>query len=488
MPNTKVGSIAATAGGVGAGIAAGATWGLGLGGPAGAAVGAGVGALLGLIGDIGSGRRVANTMTQKGGPQDIINKQLAAIDSAQATPEEKAQATQKAWTDFIQATNQFAAQSKEHAQVAKQAIYQTPKLTNTVKSLGGFDPLGQQFTSTMNPSIATATKQSGITMGSILGPAAAGAAAGYASGSMSSAGQVGRVDPSTGLTVNGSLNPTGSVAAAGGGATKTAAAGAPSLFSKLFPQLVASGTSLLSGAIGAHAAGNAATEQSNAAVEAAKLNAAAGDKALAFNRDVLAQQQKNAQPWIDAGTGALKTIGEITSDPGYSWSQTYKNPTIEEAMASPELQFQMQQGQRALEAYQRGAGIHLSGAAAKEIAEFGQGVASQNYGRVADRNLQAYNTNYNSFANERTARLNPLLAVAGFGQTSTGNLNTTLSQGSNENANIGMTTAANVGNLQTSAAAARASGYVGAANPWLNSLKNVGNIFNNYLNPAPVAG
>lgn len=514
MPNTTVGKIVSTGGGVGAGIAAGASWGLALG-PWGAAVGAGVGALLGLIGDIGSGRRVANTMTQKGGPQDIINKQLAAISSAQATPEEKAQATQKAWTDFIQATNQFAAQSKEHAQVAKQAIYQTPDLTNTVKSLmGGVDPLGQQFTSTMNPSIATATKQSGITLGSILAPAAAGAAGGLAGAALfPGASTVGAVG-STGATSG--VGPLAGIPGAGGALSQPAIAApgaAPagaSLFSKLFPSLVSSGTSLLSGALGANAAGKAATEQSNAAIEAARIQAEAGTKAselqaktaaetLAFNRETVAQQQRNIQPWIDSGAGALKTIGEITSAPGYSWNQTYKNPTLEEAMASPELQFQMQQGQKALEAYQRSTGTHLSGAAAKEIEQFGQGVASQNYGNVAARNLQAYSTNYQSFMNERTAQLNPQLALAGLGQTSTGELNSNLGQTANLNANtsmtaagnignIGLTTAANVGNLQTSAAAARASGYVGSANSWLNSLKNVGNIFNEYLTPAQAAG
>ena len=78
MPNTTAGSILATAGGVGAGLLAGSSIG-GLGGPLGAAVGAGVGALLGLIGDIGSGRRVANTMTQNGGPQDIINRMGEAL-------------------------------------------------------------------------------------------------------------------------------------------------------------------------------------------------------------------------------------------------------------------------------------------------------------------------------------------------------------------------------------------------------------------------
>lgn len=573
MPNTTAGSILATAGGVGAGIGAGASWGLALG-PVGAAVGAGVGALLGLIGDIGSGRRVANTMTQNGGPQDIINKQLAAIAASGASADDKAQATTVAWNQFIQATNQFASQGAEQAQVAKQAIYQTPALIQTVQSLmGGVDPLGSQFTSQMSPSIASATPQSGVTLGSVFAPAAAGAAAGFTAGSLngpdpsgnvpaSSVGNVdasgnptvdstggvtgidangnptytptnaptfsnavdangnpiptvggpgsmpagGYVDPTTGqvMNANGTVytqgsstagavdangNPVSSTTTPGGnsntpGATSTAS----SLMQRLFPSLVSAGTSLLAGGIGANAANNAAQIQANAANNAAALQAQTAANALAFQKQTLAQQQANIQPWITAGTGALNTIQQITSAPGYGWNQTFQNPTLEQALASPQLQFQMQQGEAALLANQRATGTSMSGAAAKEAETFGQGVASQNYNSVAANMLAAYNTNYNTFANERQAQLNPQEALAGLGQTSAGQLNTTLSNSANLNTNTQMTAASNVGNLQQQAAQATASGYIGSTNSWLNALKNIGNTTSGLFNPSPVAG
>ncbi len=513
MPNTTAGSIAATAGGVGAGIIAGSSIG-GLGGPLGAAVGAGVGALLGLIGDIGSGRRVANTMTQKGGPQDIINKQLAAIAASGASPDEKAQATQVAWQGFIQATNQFAAQGKEQAQVAKQAIFQTPQLTQTVQSLGGFDPLGQQYVSQISPVIPSATPQSGITLGSILGPAAAGAAAGLAGGALFGGGTT-AAGVNAGATSAGSgiFAPGGALAgtgAAAGGGTAVAApaiaagAGTSSLLTRLLPSLVSSGTSLLAGGLGANAATAAAGLQSNAAIEAAKIEAAAGlqgqqlisqtaANSLDFQKQVLAQQQANAQPWINAGSGALTRIGDITSNPAFQWQGgQFTLPTAAEAAATPGFQFQLEQGEAALQAYERSQGKLLSGAAAKEINQYAQGVASTNYQNTVGNKLTAFNTNYGTFANERAANLNPQLALAGLGQVSTGNLNSNLSTAANLNANtagsaasnvanLGVTTAGNVANLGQAAAQAQASGYVSSGNQISGALGNVGNNITNAL-------
>ncbi len=522
MPNTTIGQIAATAGGAGAGLAAGASWGLGLGGPIGGAIGAGVGALIGLIGDIGSGRRTANSMTGPGGPQNIINQQLQAIAGSGAPDAEKAQATQVAWQQFIQATNQFAAQGPEYAQVAKQALFQTPALTQTVQSLmGGINPLSPQFTSQLAPSIPGATPQSGITAGSVLGPAAAGAAGGFAGGSLFpnsstvAAGAVGQpvsaAMPGAGAAGGASAAPsfdeygnqiftpnqTAALTASegssvgggvgGGGGTGGGTQSPTSLLQRLLPNLFSSGTSILGGILGANAAGSAAGLQSNAALQAAQLEAGAGTtaatleaqtaaNALAFNKQVLAQQQTNAQPWINAGTNALTKIGDITSTP-------FTLPTAAEAEATPGYQFQLQQGQQALAAYEKASGTSLSGGALKDINNYAQGAASTNYQNVVGNKLQAYNAN-----------LNPQLAVAGLGQVSTGNLNQNLSTAAGLNANtsltaagqigqIGMTTASNVANLQQQAAQSQASGYVGGANQINSAIGQVGSNITSALSP-----
>lgn len=468
--------------------------------------------LVGLIDKIGQGRKAANKFTQNGGPQDIINKQLAAISSSNAPPAEKAQATEKAWTDFLSESNKFASANPKQATVVKQAIYKTPELTDTVKSLmGGKDPLDPTFTNTAapgisqgmanpnpGPSVKGALLNAGLSAGSALAVSALNNRTSAAkvgqpgnTGDVSNPDWQGPLQSGQGRAVSAQsvYNPaTGQMEqplpTAPAAGTPPIASSAPrdtppapnsSLLAKIAPQLISGGTSLLAGVIGSNAAKNAATEQSNAALEAAKLNSEAGKNAIDFNREVLAQQQKNQQPWIDAGTGALTSIQNIVNGPGYAWNQTYTPPTAEEAMASPELQFQMQQGQKALEAYLRSTGSLMSGKAIKEINEFGQGVASQNYGNVANRKLQTYNTNYSNFANERAAQLNPQLSLAGLGQVSTGQVNSNLSTAANENSQIGLTSAANVGNLNTSASAARASGFVGSANALGGAVGQIGN-------------
>ncbi len=150
------------------------------------------------------------------------------------------------------------------------------------------------------------------------------------------------------------------------------------------------------------------------------------------------------------------------------------------------MQAQLQLGQQALEQFERAHGKLLSGGAIKDINNYAQTVAKTGGQDVFNRELQAYNANYSAFANERAAKLNPQLSIAGLGQVGTGNLNADLSTSANLNqqgqmgtaqtiANINNATASGVANAQTAAAANRASGYVSGSNAVTGALSNVGN-------------
>jgi hypothetical protein len=329
---------------------------------------------------------------------------------------------------------------------AKKAAAGDPTDLKTLKALPQFQGFGWQGF---------------LAMAGIMGGGALASVIGGLGGSGAAAG-------ATGSTVAGTGAPLGEVGAISGagvaavpGAVGPAAAGltgaSTSLFSRLFPTLVSSGTSLLGGILGANAAGNAASLQAAAANRAADLQYKASQDSLAFQRETLAQQQKNLQPWLDAGTGALKSIGDITSTP-------YALPTAEEAAKTPGFQFELQQGLNAVQAYERATGQSLSGKAAKDINNFAQGTASANYQNTVQNSLAA-----------RAANLNPLLSEAGLGQVATGNLNQDLSTSAGLNTNTNLQTAANVGNLQQQAAQATSSGYVSGANSWINALGNIGN-------------
>lgn len=426
--------------------------------PYSAAIAGGI-ALMGQIEKIGSGRRAANKFTGSGAPQDILNKQLAVISGSQASAEEKSAATDKAWKDFLTAADKFAAANPKQSQVVKQAIYQTPDLTNTVKGLLGKDPLAEEYTGMAAPGMATGLTRPnpGPSWKSTLLNAGMSAAAPFAISALSGGGAggvgstMGGTGPLGGLDrVLTAPNVGGGVFTGGGGGTGS------SLLSRLLPQLISGGTSLIGGVIASRAANNAAQVQADAATQAAETMRLAGQDAIGFNREVLQQQQENLQPWLDAGTGALTSIGDMLKDP-------FKLPTMEEAMQDPGIQFALDRGTKAVEASLRSKGLSSSGKAQKELTEFAQGTASQGYDQVVNRRLT-----------ERQANLNPLFSLAGLGQDSTNSLNTALGTAGGRNADLTVNTAANVANQQTNAAAARASGIASSGNIYGSTVGGIG--------------
>lgn len=73
-----------------------------------------------------------------------------------------------------------------------------------------------------------------------------------------------------------------------------------------------------SAAIGAHAAGNAANAQVNAANYAATLQKQEADKNLAFQEQMWNTQQQNMAPWLGVGRNSLMTLSNLMGLPGYN--------------------------------------------------------------------------------------------------------------------------------------------------------------------------
>ncbi len=108
---------------------------------------------------------------------------------------------------------------------------------------------------------------------------------------------------------------------------------------------------------------------------------------------------------------------------------------------SPGYQFRMQEGLKALQRSAAARGQLQSGSTMKGITEYGQGMASQEYGDYMNR----------------------LAALSGVGQTAT-----------TQTGQFGQAMAGNVGQAMIQAGEARASGYAGAANAWGGALQGVG--------------
>ena len=104
------------------------------------------------------------------------------------------------------------------------------------------------------------------------------------------------------------------------------------------------GASVLTGAMGASAAGSAASTQANAAREAAALQAASADKSLAFQREMYGQQRADIAPYRQAGLAAQNQL------------LTYLGLSPSTAGMAPVTSFDESGYNRAMDAYYAGGG------------------------------------------------------------------------------------------------------------------------------------
>jgi hypothetical protein len=116
------------------------------------------------------------------------------------------------------------------------------------------------------------------------------------------------------------------------------------------------------------------------------------------------------------------SMADFQQDPGYAW--------------------RLQQGQQAIERSAAARGGLGGGRMAKDLTNYAQGAASQEYGNA-----------YNRYQTNRANQLNPLQSLAGVAQTATGQMQSAAQSYGN-----------NASNNAMAAGNANASGYMGAAN------------------------
>lgn len=201
--------------------------------------------------------------------------------------------------------------------------------------------------------------------------------------------------------------------------------------------LIIGGASLASGIIGANAASKASDAQAQAAANA-----------LAFQQQVYQQNQQNLQPYMQAGTNALGQLSQIYGPNGVTQqgTQAFQN--------SPDYQFAQQQGNLALTRYENASGMGLSGGALKDIANYNQGLASQQFGNYFNR----------------------LMSLSQLGQGAASSL-----AGNNTNMS------GQIGNTMQGIGQAQASGIVGGSNAITGALNSgiSNSLLYNYINKMP---
>lgn len=206
------------------------------------------------------------------------------------------------------------------------------------------------------------------------------------------------------------------------------------VFPLIAAAIIGGGAALISGMMGA-----------NAAEKAAKAQTESADKALGLQTRIYEENKAASAPWLDAGK---KALAQYQGELGLSTTGADGTPFQSQFQETPGYQFAVEEGEKGAVNNLAALGMKNSGAALKALTRFRTGLADQTY--------QNYLTRLGG------------LATGGQQQAAADS-----AQGANY--------AANAGNTIQQSGAARASGYVGAANAWQNSLANFSNMAGNML-------
>jgi hypothetical protein len=240
---------------------------------------------------------------------------------------------------------------------------------------------------------------------------------------------------------------------------------------------IGAGTSILGGFLGSQAANKAAQLQATGATQAGNLAAAAGQQAQGYQQQQLGAATTAAQPYTTAGAAATSQLSDLLKPGGYlasTWNQQFQAPTAEQAAQTPGYQFTLQQGTQALNRGAAARGNLLSSGAAKQLEQYGTGLANQTYNDVYNRAMGQYQTNYQTFLNNQQGLYGRLMGMSGQGLQATSDLNR-LRQAAAENyGGLGMKAAGMQGQDILNAAEARAQGVMGAAGAWQGALSGAG--------------
>lgn len=174
--------------------------------------------------------------------------------------------------------------------------------------------------------------------------------------------------------------------------------------------------------------------------KAAKTQAQAAQQSTEAQERMFERQVELQEPWRQAGMTALNKLVPLATE--------YTPFGMQQFQQDPGYAFRLSEGLKALERGAAARGGLISGAALKAAQRYGQEMGSQEYTNA-----------FNRYQAERQAQLNPLQSLAGVGQTSANMLTGAAGQ-------FGQNVASNL----QAGAAARASGYVGAANALTGAL------------------
>ena len=206
--------------------------------------------------------------------------------------------------------------------------------------------------------------------------------------------------------------------------------------------------------------------------KAADAQKAGIDASAAVQREMFDKQTALQEPFRQGGMTAQNQLMTLLGlNPGADSGVTV-NPndpnfgkysrdfSMADYQADPGYAFRLSEGMKGLQNSAAAKGLLSSGSTLKGITDYGQGMASQEYGNA-----------YNRYQTNRANQLNPLQSLMGSGQTAANTL-------TNAAGNLGQ----GLGQAAAATGAANASAYMNTGNALSNALSGGVNSYMNYNN------
>ncbi len=213
----------------------------------------------------------------------------------------------------------------------------------------------------------------------------------------------------------------------------------------------------------------AAKAQQEGAAQASEVAKDTADRQLELQREIWEKQQLDQKPYLEQGQYGIGRLGDLMKQGAGSLNNPFDSYLASKGLAggkfdtnNPAYQFQLKQGQQALDRSAAARGMGASGAQMKAAQQYGQGLASQEYDKQYGRANSEFTDYYNRLAGLSQGGQQAASTLGNYGnQYATSGSNTLGSLGGYLQNNLGQ------------AANARASGYIGGANAINGGIQNM---------------
>lgn len=220
----------------------------------------------------------------------------------------------------------------------------------------------------------------------------------------------------------------------------------------------------------------AANQAADATKYASDQTAQTAANSLAFNKDVYNTTLSNEQPYMSAGADSARQLeagidsGQLTA--GYGPQFSFSGVNLQN---DPAYQFDLSQGEQAMQRSAAASGGLVSGGALKDLNDYAQGYASNQYQQSYNNALAAYQQAYNQYETTQSNMYNRLAGTAGLGQNAVTQTATSGNAAAGTNAQVNSSTANTLANLATSNASAQGAAGIAMGNIAANTTNTIAN-------------